>query len=1706
MSEIEDYTIQETLYESDGTRIYRAMDSKQSRSVIIKRLIKKHPTAEDLENFSREYNILQKLKCDTVIQAYDLSRNDNAPVIIMEDIGGETLSSILMVGELRMEEFLNLGLRICRTVGDIHQAGIIHRDINPSNIIWNIEKDIIRIIDFSVASDVARERTSVKNPNMLAGTLAFMSPEQTGWTNRYIDYRTDFYSLGVTFYRMLTRRLPFSETDPYKLVHNHIVVQPQAPHILDPRIPEAISGIVMKLMSKNAEDRYLDARGLEADLEQCRKSLQENGTIETFILGSKDVSDTFQIPQKLYGREKETDTLKSVFDRVRQGHRELVCISGPAGIGKSSLVNEMRRGVFEQGGYFISGKIEEIKRSIPYGAFIDAFGEMARQILTESDSKIDKFKKKILSAVKPNGKIITDMIPDFESIMGKQPELIPLDPVESQNRFNLVLSTFVREVSDEENPLVIFLDDLQWVDPASLSLLKLFAEDIGVKHLMLIVAYRHDEVSSRHPLMITLNSLDKNRAMVKDISLESLTPKDISQLLSETMDRKMADTMAPAKLVVTKAKGNPFFIIEFLKALYKRGTVQFSREDGWQWDIAEIDRMQVTDNVVELMTSKINVLPEHSQKSLKLAACIGNTFTLERLSRIAAKPETDLKPAIYDLLQAEMLVKIDQLYRFSHDRIREAAYLLISDEDRARHHFFIGNMELSQTSVENLEERVFFIVNHLNAGIAMVTEHSEKYNLVQLNLMAGRRAMASNAYTSALDYFTAGIRLLDEDTWKTEYDLTLALYHDAATASQLSAEYTMMTEFVQEVLQNARTIMDTIKVHEAEILACMDQNQIDEAIRIGLNTLNKMDFNLPENPGRLRVKQEFQLTRKVLKGMSIDQLKSLPKMNDPKKLGMMRVLAGVMSAAYHYSPELLAVLVFNSVRLSVLHGNSRYSPYAYAAFGMIHCGVLDDIDKGYEWGKLAMELVEKEDLKKVKSKVWIVIWFLINTWKRPLQDSMDPLHDAYEAGLETGDLEFAANAGHLYTWFLLVSGTELTHAENEIAQFADTIRQFKQDDVLHYQLMTHQFVLNLQGKSDDPCRLEGASYDMDKMLPLHIEANSLTALSLAYYYSLFLNYMFGDYYTAYEYSQKDGPCLMKVGVSSYYIPLYNFYDSLVMLALYPEAEKSEQKKYLAQIRQNQKKMKKWADHAPENYLNKFHLVEAETARVLGQEKDARHHYSLAAEYAAENRLLNEEALALELTAKFWLGTGEEKIAASYFKEAHRRYRTWGAVAKVNQITENYHGLIKEYTVDTRRSTDSPMTETIDLPAIINTVQSLSSETDLSELLKTITTTAIVNAGAKRGVVILSDKEGGGLSVRAEGEANKQAGIVESIPLEGNTMVPEKIVAHVHQTGQQIILNNACKTGEFTDDTYIKENEVKSLLCLPMHYKEEKVGILYLENNPAGPGVTPQRIEILSILSAQAAISIRNARMYAILENSVREKNEALAAASKEINELVLKDPLTSLRNRRYIYEYVADLSENFLKTQTRLLHNDEKRNLNAKNKVFGVFLIDIDHFKVVNDTYGSQAGDRVLIRISEILKKLIRMDDILVRWGGKEFLVILINTSPDYIDIFLKKVMDAVQKTKINVTDEKTLHKTCSVGCVKMPLSSKHPEFLTLEQTINVADFGLYIAKENGRNRSVSIELKDADKIDDGMRDYLTTLSKKSEINFDIIKVRHISQ
>jgi PAS domain S-box-containing protein len=1494
---------QTLLYESANSLVYRAIREADNQPIILKLLKESYPTPQELVRYRTEYRITQELKEPGVVRVYDLQKYQNSLVMFVEDFGGESLKILMQQRKFILEEFLQIAIATTEILGQIHRANIIHKDINPSNLVFNPATGQLKIIDFGISTQLTRETPTLKNPNILEGTLAYISPEQTGRMNRSLDYRADFYSLGVTFYELLTGKLPFETQDALELLHCHIARQSVPPHEIEPEVPVIVSQLVSKLMAKNAENRYQTAGGIKHDLEMCLVQLQATGNIEQFALGTRDITDRFLIPEKLYGRETEVSSLLAAFERVSTGSAEMMLVAGFSGIGKTAVVNEVHKPIARQRGYFIKGKYDQFQRNIPFSAFVQAFRELMGQLLSESDAQLQTWKTRLLAAVGDSGQVLIEVIPELERIIGAQPPALELSGSAAQNRFNLLMEKFVQVFTQASHPLVMFLDDLQWADSASLKLLQLLMQDRG--HLLVLGAYRDNEVSAAHPFMLTVDEIIKSGAVVNTITLQPLSLADINQLVADTLICDLSVAGPLTELVYQKTKGNPFFSTQFLKALYEDGQIIFDppvsplskggSKGGWQCDIAQA-RLTHASDVVEFMAAQLQKLPAPTQEVLKLAACIGAQFDLDTLAIVNEELPEQTASALWRALQEELILPITEgykcflptddrshtesitnpTYRFLHDRVQQAAYSLIPNDQKQATHLKIGQLLVQNYSALEREEKLFDIVGHLNQGIELINQLSEREALAQLNLEAGAKARNSTAYAAANIYLQTGIDLLTANCWQSQYELTLNLYVAAAETAYLNADLEGMEEMAAQVLQNAQTILDKVKIYVLQIVAQAAQSKILEAIAVGRNALEKLGVEHPTEPDEALIGKALQILKSQLQERQIEELIDLPVMSNLQTQAAMQLSGMLFGPIFIGLPGFLPLLSSTMVSLSLQFGNAPTSAVGYGIHGMVLCAFLREAKTGYDFGKLALSLMDRFNAREFKSIILLQFGGFIQHHQESLLATLPILKDGYTAGMETGDFLNAGYNINVYFFAHFFGGVELDTWKTEIVSYSAALAQAKQYSVQTYLDMTRQIAQNLRETVSPPDCLIGTAYDETLMIPKHSQDNELTAVAVLYIYKLLLAYSWGNYMAALDYLAQGKQYLMAVS-GMVLVPNFHFYAALTHLALFPTRPEIEQAQILAEAETHQTSLHQWAQNAPMNYLHKWYLVEAEKHRVLGNKAEAIEMYDRAISGAKENKFLNEEALANELAAKFYWEWGKEKLAQTYMIEAYYCYVQWGATAKVKDLETRYPQLLKpiqprnKNTKTTARVTTNGSESNLDITTVMKATSAISGEIMLDKLMSSLMKILMESAGAQRGYLILSSQ--GKLLIEAEGIINSElVTVLQSIPVETCQKLSSAIVNYVARTQESVVLDDAVRSGQFTNDPYIQKHQPKSILCVPLINQAQIISIVYLENNLTAGAFTPERVELLKVLSGQAAISIQNSKLY----TEVRESENRLA--------------------------------------------------------------------------------------------------------------------------------------------------------------------------------------------------------------------------------------
>lgn len=1500
MSIPEGYRVLQRLHRSPGCTVSRATRLKDGTPVVIKQLYRNQCSRERLGRLQHEFDMLSRLDIIGIVRPLELISLETGPAVIFADSGSESLRRLLGRQQLNWSQWLSVAIRISSLLGRLHEAGVIHKQVNPDHLLFNPDTGLVELIGFSLSTGLSREQASWNTPELGEGGLAYIAPEQSGRINRNIDYRSDYYSLGATLYELMTGRPPFVSDDGMALVHDHIAKQPTPPHEFNPQLPRMLSQVILKLLSKDAAQRYQSSVGLVHDLRFCLQAHKRGEHDTEFTPGLQDLSARFQIPQRLYGREKVLTQLHQLYDRCREGQNPLVLITGYAGVGKTSLVHELRQYVNQQGGSFSSGKFDQFRRNRPYFAIFQALQGLVRQLLTEPETRIARWREQLLDSIGGHARILLKLIPELELIIGTPPDAPPLSATEEQNRFSRLFIQMLRVFASPDRPLVLFLDDLHWADLASLHLIETLAGVADPPRLLLIGSYRDHELGATHPLRTSLERLQHSALPPVELALEPLSPDQVNQLIADTLRVAPEQCRSLSQACSEKTQGNPFFLSQFLHALYQDGLICF-REQRWQWDEQAIRSQEMTDNVIELMVSKIQRLPTETQAVLPLAACIGSSFNLRTLIMVSDLLPRQAADHLWPALTEGLIVPQDEnyrlfqnldpgrtRYRFVHDRVQQAAYSLIHEDELEALHLQIGRQLEQSLQPDEIDARIFEISNHLNQAQRLLDSPPQRVHLADLNLRAGLRAQEAAAFDSALDYLNTGLELLPEDAWQTHYRLTLELHTAAAGIAQTKGRLEQMRQLIQAVETHAQTLLDRVRVFEIRIQSQVSSNRFHAALKTALELLNQLGVRVPLQPRTGQLLKTVARTQWLLRRLPPEKIVQLPPMQSPQILAAMPILASMFGAIKFSSSELRPLVMALQVELTLKHGLSPSSPLAFAGYGGVLCGQFEVIEQGYRLGQLALELDERQPSTATHHRTLSLFDCYIRHYREPLHLCMESLLKAHQLALDCGDMEWGAYALAAYIQYAFPLCRNLDELQPRLEEYVRWLEQSGQRQSLQYSLFTLQTMENLRGQNTEPTRLDGRFYQEDRDLAELEGENHRTAMSLHHFYKALLCYLLGEYELAYSHSET-GDALRSSISGTFTAPWLSLLNALSILALLPRTNILQQPARLQKVRKTLKRLRKLARHSPENQLHHVCLLQAELYRSQHQYSKAMDLYEQAIEHARQQGFLLEEAMACELAGQFYLEWDKPGVARSYLQDAWERYSDWGGRAKLEQMLTRY-AFEPERPMRQLRSeplsshTDSGQSldnQAFDITSVIHASQAISDEIVLERLLERLMRLALQNAGAQRAILILQRQQT--LYLEAEICLNQPPTLFKALPLEqSGSLLPLSIINYVARTKDDVVLGNAVEHQMFQQDSYIRHHQPRSLLAIPILYHGELTAILYLEHSQSRDIFNRDRLKTLQILAAQAAISIENAKLYQSLEQSEREYRSLFENSSEGI--------------------------------------------------------------------------------------------------------------------------------------------------------------------------------------------------------------------------------
>jgi diguanylate cyclase (GGDEF)-like protein/PAS domain S-box-containing protein len=1413
--------------------------------------------------FRREYALLSSLDVDGVVKPLALVDEPGRLMMVLDGVEGEPLEDVLARHRPGVALCLRWAVQLAHILGGLHAAHIVHRDIRPANLMVSPHNKI-RLLDASLATVEPVAAAPAEHPAV--GDWAYIAPEQTGRMNRAVDHRADFYSLGVTLYRMLTGLLPCQGNDALEWVHCHLASLARPPSELDPAIPPMVSAIVLKLLAKMPEDRYQSAHGLQADLERCLAQLRADGAIAPFALGARDMSEQLRIPHKLAGREAEFKQLLDGFDAMAaSGRTSLLLVSGDAGVGKSALVRELHQPIVARRGLFVSGKFDQFQHEIPYDTVTQAFRELVQQILAQDEAGIAAWRRQIQQAVGTNGRLITDVLPQAELIIGAQAPVPQLPPAEAQNRFHMVFQKFVGVFAQPAHPLTLFLDDLQWADAASLRLLRELAVSPDSGYLLVIGAYRDNEVGDGHPLALALDDLRSQGAAMTRIALAPLTEQAVGAFLADMLQCAQGAAAPLAQLVFQKTAGNPFFMIQFVRALAEEGRIAFDAGSRtWRWDLAGIGAKGYTDNVAALMVDKLARLPAPAQAVLQRLACLGPEAEFATLAMLSGQPQADTEAALEAAAGAGLVLRAGAAIRFLHDRVQEAAYLSMPASARAALHLQAGRLLVAGKTPAQVEEAVFSIVSQFNRGAAGIADAGERALACKLNFIAGKKAKAAIAYGAARSFLERAMALLPADAWQVQYPDTLELALAACECEYLCGELERAARLADLVLANSQSRLDSARVYRLRIDLCQMAGRYGEAVTSMIEAARMFDVTFPPAGPAAQAAFDAEVSKigVLLQGRRIADIVHEPALADADMGAAIGLLVAALPAAYMVEPDYYALCIAKAVRLSLRHGHIEESCDAYSNYGIILLSRFGDIASALEFSEMALQLNQKLDGRRSKGRLLAVHVVAFSPFKDAFADTMPMLDQAFSASIEVGDLVYANYITMVYFWLMLQQGAPLGEVLQTVRRHAQLARDRHHDAVYRTLRFQQQLVATMMGKTRAPATMDDDEFDEAGCLAALEQASFGFGVRSSHIIKQVAAFIDGDYAGALASAQQAAQAARGADGLSLVDSVHHFYRALTMAALYRQASAADQASFAAVLSETLERCESWARHCPRNFLNCQALLGAEIARIEGRESDAAHLYQQAIRAARDNGIVQNEAIAYELASAFYRSTGFDLIADTYLREARAAYARWGAGGKVAQLDARHPQLPAGAAEPASAAHDVTR---LDLLSVAKASQAISGRIVLAELVDTLMRIVLENAGAQNGYLLLVRNES--VVLAADACVDRQA--VQVHLHVGKTPpplpLPASIVNYVRRSGEQVLLPDVARPNPFGSDPYFSGAHPKSVLCLPIVRQHSLIGLLYLENNLVLHAFAPERVAVLQLLASQAAISLENASLYADLQ-------------------------------------------------------------------------------------------------------------------------------------------------------------------------------------------------------------------------------------------------
>ncbi|RHW34300.1 sensor histidine kinase [Oceanobacillus profundus] len=1507
MFELPGYRILNVLIDNESWILYKAISLKDEKVVAIK--AEKNRSRVEI---SHDFYIAKDLNSEYILRPLHIEKYGEEMYIITEPIQGETLETRIerTAGPFDVRSFLKIAAKLAGVVSHLHQAHIIHKALKPQNIVLQPRLHEVKLTGFHHATTFSKEIQHTNgSPYQFRELITYMSPEQTGRMNRALDYRTDLYSLGIIYYEMITGRLPFSSEHPAELIHAHLAKLPESPRSVNSAIPEPISAIILRLLEKAPAYRYQHAKRLKDDLEKCLKQLDETGDIQNIELSDQRSERIYEKSRRLYGRAQTIEQLIKSFYRVQKGRTELVLIPGPSGVGKTSVVHELHKPLVKEKGYFISGKFEQLEKQIPYAPIVYAFQGLLRQIVSEGKSSMEQWGGRLTESLGPSASVIANFIPELRWLIGENGEVPDLPPQGVHNRFRHAIRSFVRVFATKEHPLVLFLDDLQWADEATLDLLDYLVSNPDDLYVLIIAAYRDNEVHVGHPFEIMLNKLQKRDVGITFIRIATLLAQHVREWVREAFSLGEDDIDFLVSFIYRITRGNPFFIVQVIQTLLDEKVIEFRMEKSeWILNRDAVKQMPMSDSIIDFVLKSIGRLPKETIAILQLASCFGNRFNLKALAKIANRTYLEVSKSFRNGLEAGLILPIDSSFKwvyedadsnidqgyppsyvFVHDKIQQAFYTTLSNEKQMKNHQLIGLELVYLYGKAELKSHIFEIVNHLNQSRVLLTE-KQKLNLIEWNWMAGERAKNRAASESALNFFRIGKELLPEKRWSAAYyPLTFKIMTGLGEAEYLNHLFQEAENTFEEILINAKTIQEKLQIYDLKILLNVHIHEVEKATNAGLEGLSLGGWNFKSNATKMDVAKEYLLTKLALRKKKETDLLQLPVVEDKLVHALMRTLINSNAPTYHWNQNLATILMLRALRLTLKYGDMDITALVYNNYALTLSAGFNDYDSSYRFGKLAMKHLEKFQDNSLKARVYFVFGSFVNHWKKPIRESLVYLEQSQQLCIESGNLHLAGANSSFIAIILLIKGDHLNDVKKGIKRQHDFAKQNEyiiSDDFLDETIDW----IDVLATRTDPVNWNFPDF-----------TNDVSAKIVHYTIRLQMTYLLDNEDAALAIMEKlesivDRTLILVIA------PDYYFYHALWLTRLMRRGKLSRNQGR-QKLFKRLKKMKMWAKNSPANYRHKYLLLEAEWLHVNKKER-AIYLYNRAIRFATESGFIQDVAIINHCAAEFYLAKNLSKSAKPYLVDAYVHYLKWGAKRIAHNLAEAYP-ILNHQEGERTFNLEHPH-ESIDMNTLFKTSRLIADEVMFDQLVEKFMDLMVINAGAERAFLLLKEDE----LLQLVAKKNVQDEITlykKPKRVEMFRDFSEAIVHYVANTKEVVVLDDAMNQGEFKKDHFIKQTEAKSILCLPIVYHRKLTGILYLENNQSTNVFTRERVVLLTLLASQVAISIENAYLYANLETTVEERTALLHAANEKLKNANISLEHAEAERTRYLSTISHDL-------------------------------------------------------------------------------------------------------------------------------------------------------------------------------------------------------